>query len=68
MKNYNYIDENGVTMSLHLSQSGDFVICLLDKQVDGPYDVMAYCLDYEDIDDIIKDLKNIKKQMLIKGL
>jgi hypothetical protein len=55
-----FIDKDGIVLSIHECETNDYVIHLTDNSVDVPYDVIAYRLDYEDIDEIIKLLKAVK--------
>ena len=58
-----FTDKTDIILSIHKSLANGYVIHLTDKNVDEPYDTMAYRLDLEDIDEIIRQLKDIKKLM-----
>jgi hypothetical protein len=58
-----FTDQTDIILSIHQSRGNGYVIHLTDNKVDDPYDTMAYSLDLEDIDEIIRQLKAIKKLM-----
>lgn len=63
MKKTAFIDNDGIELSIHESIANGFVIHLTDSSIDEPYDIIAYRLELEDIDEIIKQLKVVKKQI-----
>ena len=64
MINKTFKDIDGVELSIHYSVGGKHLIHLSDNSAGYPYDFMAYSIELEDIDEMIKQLKVIKKQML----